>query len=950
MNFRRISLITVLAAAQVFAAVPAAAASPDYTAPAQSAGSTLQSTAVEQGQQNLQQQTDQHDVQPEQQSVEEQSVQTDSIETDSAQQGSAVSIPEEAEEVSSSVDTEQDSEQPSNQQQAEEEGNGSGDTGNITGDSTGNTGNSSGNTGNDTDKSSTSETSRAAKNELVLLMNSDVMYHNGQRYKAGEPMAVKKGVSYIAVRAMVERAGLKLSFDNKTKETIIIKDGNELRFKTGSSNYKVNGQVRPMKGPAYISNNVFMVPLTSITQALDIPYTVNQSEKKVILDLSRGGSGDGGSSDGGSTQPEPGDGGGGSQVPNIPNLGPNDLILMMNSDVMYQGGKMYKAGQPMAVKQGVSYVAIRSLVNRVGLKLTYDAKTKETIIIRGGDELRFKTNSSVYTVNGERRTMKGPAYQSSNTFMVPLTSITQALDISYKVDQPNKRVILSLSTKPIASFTVSPAEIYAGETYVTYRTNAYSPTGLPIVDERWEGREEMFSEPGTYPVTYSVQDSSGEWSNPYTLNIQVLAPNTPPVAMFTTDREQYKMGEKITYIDQSYDQDPGDELTYKWENNEKAFFTAGSHKVRLIVTDKKGATSTYEKIITVTNEVLYTQDEFNQLFTDIGDSYSFNGSVVPTWDLLPITRSSEPTMLIRSNSPETVYQEGIVYRETGNGSTRFMIHHLNATGKNMKMYVVATNINSLPTRLTTEYSGMGGPINIPTATGKAAVLRYLESMQSSEDYQTITLAPGESRVILKDLNAQSMKNGQVVSMLADLYSDAPIRYDVIMIDETKDPIQKLPHLILQSPDGVHNRGSYADSTRIIESYELVGNKPGRLAIGDNTNDPNLEGYDGINGSYTLNAGNFGVLYKIKLHRVAPNTLITLNPRGGKYMGAMMVNGKIIQTPNTSNGAVSAPNDAAVLYRTGSYEETVEFLFTAAPGSSLPINLLVQPLPQLKNES
>nr|WP_223260421.1 hypothetical protein [Paenibacillus ihbetae] len=65
---------------------------------------------------------------------------------------------------------------------------------------------------------------------------------------------------------------------------------------------------------------------------------------------------------------------------------------------------------------------------------------------------------------------------------------------------------------------------------------------------------------------------------------------------------------------------------------------------------------------------------------------------------------------------------------------------------------------------------------------------------------------------------------------------------------------------------------------------------------------------------------------------------------------MMVNGKIIQTPNTSNGAVSAPNDAAVLYRTGSYEETVEFLFTAAPGSSLPINLLVQPLPQLKNES
>ncbi|MGV2787633.1 copper amine oxidase, partial [Clostridium perfringens] len=126
-------------------------------------------------------------------------------------------------------------------------------------------------------------TSNVSANELVLMMNSKVMYHNGKKYKAGQPMAVKQGVSYVAIRAMVERAGLRLSYDNKTKETIILKDGNELRFTTGSSHYKVNGQVRPMKGPAYQSNNVFMVPLTSITQALEIPYQVNQPEKKVML-------------------------------------------------------------------------------------------------------------------------------------------------------------------------------------------------------------------------------------------------------------------------------------------------------------------------------------------------------------------------------------------------------------------------------------------------------------------------------------------------------------------------------------------------------------------------------------------------------------------------------------------------------------------------------------------
>lgn len=88
-----------------------------------------------------------------------------------------------------------------------------------------------------------------------------------------------------------------------------------------------------------------------------------------------------------------------------------DLTLYMNSNKMVQDGKTYLAGQPMAVKNGVSYVAIRALVDRVGYEVKYDNTTKETIIISGEDELRFKTNSSVYTVNGESRTMKGPAYQ-----------------------------------------------------------------------------------------------------------------------------------------------------------------------------------------------------------------------------------------------------------------------------------------------------------------------------------------------------------------------------------------------------------------------------------------------------------------------------------------------------------------------------------------------------------
>ena len=40
-----------------------------------------------------------------------------------------------------------------------------------------------------------------------------------------------------------------------------------------------------------------------------------------------------------------------------------------------------------------------------------------------------------------------------------------------------------------------------------------------------------------YLLTYAVQDSSGQWSDPYSVTIKVERPNLPPVAMFTTDKE-----------------------------------------------------------------------------------------------------------------------------------------------------------------------------------------------------------------------------------------------------------------------------------------------------------------------------------------------------------------------------------------------------------------------------
>lgn len=620
------------------------------------------------------------------------------------------------------------------------------------------------------------------------------------------------------------------------------------------------------------------------------------------------------------------------------------LILMVNSKKMYQNGKEYLAGYPMEVKDGVSYVSIRAIVERAGFQLSYDNKTKETIIKRGSDELRFKMNTTYYKVNGVTQTMRGKSYSVQNNFMVPLTAITKALNISYSYDSAGKRVIVNLNTLPTASFTIGNKEVIAGETQVQYVTSSSSPIGLPIVNEEWTGREDMFMTPGDYIVTYRVQDSSGQWSDPYSLTIHVSKPHTPPVANFTTDKDTYKMGEMITYTDLSTDEVGITERI--WENKQLAFFTPGQMTIRLKVVNQFGLFSTMEKTITITNETLYTQDEFNKLFMPVGEKYTFDGTQVPSWERIKYDFTSEAVTLIRSNSPETVYSKGILYKESAIGNTRFMVHHANVTGKPVKMYVIATNNNGETARLTQSSLGFGGPSPYATATGKVSVQRYYESMQTGSKYKELWLAPGESKVILDELSATVMKQGDVISLFADLYSDRTLHYTVIMVDQEQDPFKTLPYLSALEPD-IHNRGTYMEANRNIEVTNLIGTTPSRLLIGDNSSDPFLVGADGIKGDYRLNAGNFGVLYRIKLYRVAPNTLITFNPRGGNYSGAVMVNGDIVGLPTV--GGLGAPNENAVLFRTGEREQTVDLVFTAAPGSNLSVNLLFQQMPEKKSE-
>lgn len=622
----------------------------------------------------------------------------------------------------------------------------------------------------------------------------------------------------------------------------------------------------------------------------------------------------------------------------------NVVVLIADSNKIYQDGIEYTSPQPITVKKGVSYIAIRSLIDRFGFKLDFDNKTKETIIKNGDKELRYKMGSADYRVNGVSTKMKGASYISNSVFMVPVTSAMDAMAIPYKWEQASKRIIIQLSAKPIAKFKVDQKDIIAGETRVTFTDQSTHPRGRQIVEVDWDGNQEIYDEPGTYTITLRVRDEDGEWSDPYSQTITVTRPHTPPVASFRTDKTTYKMGEPIKYDDLSTDEEDT-ELKREWVNQQPAFFEPGEKTITLKVKNKYGLTAEVSQTISVTDEVLYTFDDFNKLFTPQGDKYKVNaGSILDYKEIKPKV-TEERRALYRANSPEEVLKEGILYQDRVAGGARIFAHHLNSTNYNMKFYILVTNVSDDPATLTVQHQGFAGPSPSPQDTGMKATIRYFQSFEDGKTTETI-LKPNETKIVVPELSSPTFKPRDVFTLYSDFYGDSTLEYTIVALDAKKDVLKEFGNLPQLPIDGKHIRGTFENADRVFTVDETVGAKEERLLIADNSSDKYITGSDMMTFEDRLNAGNYGVLYRIHLNKVAPNSLIAFNSRAGSYTGAILVNGKAVTTP--TKGLLEGSNEASVVYRTGDYEEKVEILFSPAAGSSLPVNFIFMPLPKAKS--
>ncbi|GIO11842.1 hypothetical protein J19TS2_13970 [Cohnella xylanilytica] len=617
--------------------------------------------------------------------------------------------------------------------------------------------------------------------------------------------------------------------------------------------------------------------------------------------------------------------------------GANTLILYLNKANVSLNGVSYPAAQPTVAVKGVSYAPLSMLAARYGYPIRFDSATKESIVTANGNEIRWKFGQASYTVNGAATMIAGVPFVQKNSLMIPVRAWATATGSNLTASKTEIRLEWKTFKNPTADFTVDQTEIYATQTTVTYTSR--STNAEYITNERWEGKETVFAEPGTHTITRWVQNAAGEWSEPYSVTVNVLPANQPPQAMFSTEKDTYKIGEPIQYVDQSTD-DENAIASSEWTNNKPAFFVPGEQRITLKVTDKHGLVSEYGKTITISPEVMYNEVEFNERFTPVGEKFEIDGPGVLKYSLVPYTYTVSDRALIASNSPEDMTKEGILYRDTMTGDFRLFIYHQNIGTDPLTIYLAATNEGTETATVNLGAAAQAGPNTFGLWTGKLAAERYLESKRTGTTSST-TLAPGETKLVMTQLGDQPLKMNQVFSAYADLNASAPVKFTLFaMKQDGRAPLEAMESFGNLPRDGKHIRGTFQGADREVTVSEKLGGTPQRILFGDHKNDPALDGRDMLNGIYENNWGNFGVLYHMTV-QVEPNTLIAANGRGGVYSGVFKINDTAVMVSNSS--LLQNPNQACVLYRTGAHAETVEISFLTALGSNLPMNIVFIPL-------
>ena len=235
---------------------------------------------------------------------------------------------------------------------------------------------------------------------------------------------------------------------------------------------------------------------------------------------------------------------------------------------------------------------------------------------------------------------------------------------------------------------------------------------------------------------------------------------------------------------------------------------------------------------------------------------------VPDYQELRAKVKAEGPKLLFSDSPEMVYETGILYRDTLQGEGRLFFHHVNGTSKLKKLAIIVKNNGLRPVNFAVTRSGIDGPSHDYQAVGKKSQEYYFEEQKSKNSTlgfgKTLELLSGEGMLLPTD---------QLLTGTIDFFSDRPVEVTVLMCDPKTD-IELFSALAKQLPMDEHPlRGTFVKADLNYKLQHSIDTEAGAsyaLLLADSQTGEYLRGTDATTGLPAENYGNYGVIYNLSL--------------------------------------------------------------------------------------
>lgn len=333
---------------------------------------------------------------------------------------------------------------------------------------------------------------------------------------------------------------------------------------------------------------------------------------------------------------------------------------------------------------------------------------------------------------------------------------------------------------------------------------------------------------------------------------------------------------------------------------------------------------------------------------------------------LAVKSSDKGGVLLFSDSPENVLEDGILYSDVVKGDARLLFYHLNGTKVDKKIAVVVENLSGKKNTVEISRGVVSEPGSNYLEVGKEVQTEY---MQETFNY-SLYMEPEGKDLLIEDVSNHLVKPGQLLYGIYDFHATQPVRVTVLMCPKKENPLEFIIDAKVLPKDEHRLRGTFKKMNRTItlkKTYDPDKDGIGYVMLADNVNDLFKQGIDMTDGSATENYGNYGVIYTINVNiKEGKKARIFLTPLGGYYAGAMRVTykgetkriltpeGKIYfgdKTPAESEKVKKARekgysllSSIAELAELGIYEGgKVTFEYSPPGASNLPVHLVLMPV-------